>query len=163
MQIAPTSRGDVLQYQGIRQELETEAGHINGIYSDFDWTPIRYLNRGFNRKILAGFFRRSQVGLVTPLRDGMNLVAKEYVAAQSATDPGVLILSKFAGAAEELDGALLVNPYDIEGMSEVIKIALQMPKEERVNRWVRMIDQLQDFDIHRWSKNCISAIQTSLN
>ena len=163
MQIAPTSRGDVLQYQGIRQELETEAGHINGIYSDFDWTPIRYLNRGFNRKILAGFFRRSQIGLVTPLRDGMNLVAKEYVAAQSATDPGVLILSKFAGAAEELDGALLVNPYDIEGMSESIKTALEMPKDERVSRWIRMIEQLQDFDIHRWSKNCISAIQSSLD
>ncbi|MDD9903349.1 MAG: alpha,alpha-trehalose-phosphate synthase (UDP-forming) [Rhodospirillaceae bacterium] len=159
MQIAPTSRGDVLQYQEIRQELETEAGHINGTYADFDWTPIRYLNKGFSRKILAGFYRRSQVGLVTPLRDGMNLVAKEYVAAQSAADPGVLILSRFAGAAEEMDGALLVNSYDLAGMADAMNQALTMPLEERVNRWVRMIDQLQSFDVHHWCRTCLRAIE----
>ena len=162
MQIAPTSRGDVQQYKDIRLELETEAGHINGTFSDFDWTPIRYLNKGFNRKILAGFFRRSQIGLVTPLRDGMNLVAKEYVAAQSPKDPGVLILSRFAGAAEELDGALIVNPYDIEGMSEALNTALNMPLEERINRWIRLIDQIQDSDIDKWTFNCINAIENAV-
>ena len=160
MQIAPTSRGDVRQYQDIRHELEMEAGHINGTYADFDWTPIRYLNKGFSRKILAGFYRRSRVGLVTPLRDGMNLVAKEYVAAQSPADPGVLILSRFAGAAEEMDGALIVNPYDLASMADAMHRALTMSLEERVNRWARMIDQLQSFDVHHWRENCLKAIET---
>ena len=160
MQIAPTSRGEVVQYQEIRQELEAKAGRINGTYADFDWTPIRYLNKGFSRKILAGFYRRSQVGLVTPLRDGMNLVAKEYVAAQSAADPGVLVLSRFAGAAEEMDGALLVNPYNLAGMAEAMNQALTMPLEERRNRWANMIDQLRSFDVHHWHKNCVKAIES---
>lgn len=160
MQIAPTSRGEVTQYQDLRHELEMEAGHVNGTFGDFDWTPIRYLNKGFSRKILAGFYRRSQVGLVTPLRDGMNLVAKEYVAAQSPTDPGVLVLSRFAGAAEEMDGALLVNPYDLAGMADAMKQALTMPLDERVSRWVQMIDQLHTFDVHRWRKNCVKAIES---
>ena len=160
MQIAPTSRGEVVQYQDIRHELEAEAGHINGTYADFDWSPIRYLNKGFSRKILAGFYRRSQVGLVTPLRDGMNLVAKEFVAAQSAADPGVLVLSRFAGAAEEMDGALLVNPYNLAGMAEAMNRALTMPIEERRNRWLNMIDQLRSFDVHHWHKNCVKAIES---
>ena len=158
MQIAPTSRGDVLQYQGIRQELETEAGHINGIYSDFDWTPIRYLNRGFNRKILAGFFRRSQVGLVTPLRDGMNLVAKEFVAAQSADNPGVLILSRFAGAAAELQGALQVNPYDPDEMCDALHTALTMPLEDRVRRWALMYQQIEISNLEVWWRRFIDAL-----
>lgn len=160
MQIAPTSRTDVLQYQDIRNELETEAGNINGTYSDFDWTPVRYLNKGFSRKVLAGFFRRSQVGLVTPLRDGMNLVAKEYVAAQSPKDPGVLILSRFAGAAEEMDGALLVNPYDPASITEAMNIALQMPRDERFQRWARMIDQLKSFDLHHWYQTYLKVIKS---
>lgn len=160
LQIAPTSRGDVTQYQEIRHELEAEAGHINGGFADFDWTPIRYLNKGFSRKILAGFFRRSQVGLVTPLRDGMNLVAKEYVAAQSPADPGVLVLSRFAGAAEEMDGALMVNPYDLSGMANAMHRALTMPLEERQNRWVRMIDRLQFRDVHYWHRTCVRAIES---
>ena len=119
----------------------------------------RYLNRGFNRKILAGFFRRSQIGLVTPFRDGMNLVAKEYVAAQDPSNPGVLILSQFAGAAEELDGAIIVNPYDIEAITEAINISLKMSSEEKLHRWIRMMEQINEFDIHKWSKNCIKAIE----
>ncbi len=160
MQIAPTSRNEVTQYQDLRQELETEAGHINGTYADFDWTPVRYLNKGFSRKILAGFYRRSQVGLVTPLRDGMNLVAKEYVAAQSPDDPGVLVLSRFAGAAAEMDAALMVNPYDPEGMAEALNRALTMPLKERQSRWARMFEQLQSFDVHRWHSNCVKEIET---
>ena len=159
MQIAPTSRGDVNEYKEIRENLERKAGSINGTFADFDWNPVRYLNRGFSRKILAGFYRLSAVGLVTPLRDGMNLVAKEYVAAQSELNPGVLLLSRFAGAAEEMDGAILINPYDVDGMADAMQIALNMSLSERITRWTQMMDQLADFDIHRWRRDCIEAIQ----
>ncbi len=162
MQIAPPSREDVAQYQHIRQELETKAGHINGTYADFDWTPVRYLNKGFSRKILAGFYRRSRVGLVTPLRDGMNLVAKEFVAAQSETDPGVLILSRFAGASEEMPAALIVNPYDIEAMAQALDRALTMSLTERQARWSQLMDQLRSSDVHRWHRNCTAEIQAAL-
>ena len=161
MQIAPTSRGDVNEYREIRERLERRAGNINGTFADFDWNPIRYLNKGFSRKVLAGFYRRSAIGLVTPLRDGMNLVAKEYVAAQSELNPGVLILSQFAGAVEEMDGAIVVNPYDIEEMSDAINTALEMSLSERVTRWTQMMDQLAEFDVHRWKTNCLHAIETA--
>jgi trehalose 6-phosphate synthase len=160
MQISPASRSDVPEYIDIRQELEAAAGRINGAYAEFDWVPTRYLNKGFARHVLAGFFRASRIGFVTPLRDGMNLVAKEFVAAQSAADPGVLVLSRFAGAAEEMDGALLVNPYNLAGMAEAMNRALTMPLEERRNRWANMIDQLRSFDVHHWHKNCVKAIES---
>jgi len=159
MQIAPPSRTDVLQYQEIRQELEAEAGYINGAHSEFDWVPVRYLNKGFSRRVLAGFYRHSRVGFVTPLRDGMNLVAKEFVAAQSHADPGVLVLSRFAGAAEEMTGALLVNPYDTEGMAQALNTAIHMPLEERRSRWGLMMEQLLTFDVHRWHRNCVAEIE----
>ena len=159
LHISPTSRGDVSKYKQLRRDLETKAGHINGTFADFDWTPIRYLNKGFSRQILSGFFRRSQIGLVTPLRDGMNLVAKEYVASQSHENPGVLILSIFAGSAEELDGAILVNPYDIDEMANAIDIGLKMNLDERISRWSGMIDRLQSHDIDYWAKQCIQAIR----
>ena len=89
----------------------------------------------------------------------MNLVAKEYVAAQDPSNPGVLILSQFAGAAEELDGAIIVNPYDIEAITEAINIGLKMSSEEKLHRWIRMMEQINEFDIHKWSKNCIEAIE----
>ncbi len=108
-----------------------------------DWTPIRYLNKGFSQTVLAGLYRTAQVGVVTPLHDGMNLVAKEYVAAQNPADPGVLVLSKFAGAANELDTALLVNPHDIDGMARTIAIALSMPLTERRMRWEAMMAKLR--------------------
>src|SRR4029453_2961504 len=97
-----------------------------GRFAEPDWTPIRYLNRSFNRNVLAGYHRSSRIGLVTPLRDGMNLVAKEYVAAQNPEDPGVLVLSQFAGAAQELDSALIVNPFDTDGVAGAIEQALSM-------------------------------------
>src|SRR5205814_2006792 len=97
MQIASPSRSDVPEYREIRRELEAAAGHINGRYAEFDWTPVRYLNKSFNHRILSGFYRAAGIGLVTPLRDGMNLVAKEYVAAQRPDDPGILVLSCLAG------------------------------------------------------------------
>jgi trehalose 6-phosphate synthase len=135
LQIAPISRGEVANYRAMRRELDGLAGRLNGKYAEFDWTPLRYLNRGYPRKSLAGFYRQARVGLVTPLRDGMNLVAKEFVAAQRAEDPGVLILSEFAGAAAELGGALKINPYDVDAIADALSKALSMPLDERVSRW----------------------------
>jgi len=135
MQIAPPSRPDVTDYLEIRRELESAAGNINGQYADFDWVPIRYLNKSFNRAELTCFYRTARVGLVTPLRDGMNLVAKEYVAAQAPRDPGVLVLSDLAGAAQDLPEAVIVNPYDVDGMAESLATALTMRKGERRERW----------------------------
>ena len=121
MQVAPLSRTDVRAYAEIRQTLEQSAGRINGRFADADWTPIRYLNRNVPHAALMGFLRAAQVGLVTPARDGMNLVAKEFVAAQDPADPGVLILSPLAGAARELTGALQVNPYDARGLAHAMQ------------------------------------------
>jgi trehalose 6-phosphate synthase len=150
LQIAPLSRADVLAYSEIRQTLEQSAGRINGRFAEADWTPIRYLNRNFSHEATMGFLRAAQVGLVTPLRDGMNLVAKEFVAAQDPKDPGVLILSPMAGAARELTGALKVNPYDKRAMAVALQDALHMPLEERRRRHQQMMEALHDKDIHNW-------------
>lgn len=158
LQIAPPSRSDVAEYQQIRRELETMAGHINGHFADFDWVPIRYLNRSFGRRTLAGFYRAAQVGLVTPLRDGMNLVAKEYVAAQDPDDPGVLVLSRFAGAAREMGEALLVNPYDTGEVAECLQRALHMPLAERKERHAAMLQHLREHDITRWREDYVTAL-----
>lgn len=158
LQIAPPSRSDVPEYIAIRKELETLSGHINGRFAEFDWVPIRYLNKSFTRRSLAGFFRVSKVGLVTPLRDGMNLVAKEYVACQDPEDPGVLVLSRFAGAAEELDSALIVNPYDIESVADALQRALTMPLEERKQRHADMMGVLRRNDISVWRENFVTAL-----
>ena len=163
LQVAPTSRGSVFQYKEIRKKLELTAGKINSAYGDFDWTPIRYLNKGYQQKTLMGFFRHSRVGLVTPLRDGMNLVAKEYIASQRLSDPGVLILSRFAGAAEELTDALIVNPHDPEGVANALNHALKMPKKERIRRWLNAVDQLHSFNITVWRTHYIEALETAIN
>ena len=134
LQIAPKSRSEIPEYADIEQAIGSAAGRINGAYGEADWTPIRYINRAFSHSTLAGLYRAARVGLVTPLRDGMNLVAKEYVASQNPEDPGVLILSRFAGAAQELNAALLVNPYDTDGVAAAIGRALSMPLAERRQR-----------------------------
>jgi len=159
MQIAPPSRSDVADYTEIRQELEGAAGNINGQYADFDWVPIRYLNKSFDQAELTCFYRAARVGLVTPLRDGMNLVAKEFVAAQNPSDPGVLVLSRFAGAAQELTDAVIVNPYDVDGMAESLATALTMRKGERRERWATMMAQLKRHDIHLWRNNFLEALE----
>ena len=161
MQIAPPSRSEVPEYQEIRRSLAASAGHINGRYGEFDWTPLRYINKSFNHRVLTGFFRASRIGLVTPLRDGMNLVAKEYVASQPATDPGVLVLSCFAGAAQELGEAVLVNPHDIEGMAEAIRQGLTMSLGERKERWTSMMTTIERKDINAWRKSFIDALSAS--
>ncbi len=149
-QITPPSRGEVAEYKAIRADLETMAGHINGRFADIDWVPINYINKSYNRERLTLFYRASQIGLVTPLRDGMNLVAKEYVASQNPSDPGVLVLSRFAGAARELDAALIVNPYDVDGMADAIAQGLEMPIDERRERWDAMMKVIRRNSLSAW-------------
>lgn len=158
LQVTPISRDDVDTYQDIRGRLEALAGRVNGAYAEMDWQPIRYLNRTFRRDQLAGLYRASRVGLVTPLRDGMNLVAKEYVAAQDADDPGVLILSRFAGAAEQMGEALLVNPFSREELSEAIKKALTMPLAERIRKWQALMQVVRDTDVARWRDDFVTTL-----
>ncbi|UCG72235.1 MAG: trehalose-6-phosphate synthase [Chromatiales bacterium] len=158
IQIAPTSRAGVRAYDDIREALERSAGMINGRFADIDWVPIRYLNRGFDRGTLMAFFRETAVGLVTPLRDGMNLVAKEFVAAQDPEDPGMLVLSRLAGAAHELTDAVLVNPYDIDGVAEAMHQALNMPLGERQERHQSMLDVLRRNDITAWRTRFVDAL-----
>ena len=161
MQIAPVTRGDVPEYQELRARLEQLAGAINGRYADPDWVPIRYINRSFHQANLAGFYRSARIGLVTPMRDGMNLVAKEYVAAQSAEDPGVLVLSRFAGAARELPEALLVNPHDADDTSNAIHTALAMPLDERRLRWQAMSNTLRGHTIGDWRRSFLEVLAAS--
>jgi trehalose 6-phosphate synthase len=158
MQIAPPTRIEVEAYVNIRTELEGLSGAINGEFGDFDWTPLRYIHRAMPRDTLAALFRGSEVGLVTPLRDGMNLVAKEYVAAQNEEDPGVLILSKFAGAAEELEEALIVNPYNIDDMANAMQNALRMPIEERKARHGALLKRIKTHDVRFWRKSFLDVL-----
>ena len=158
VQVAPPSRMDVRSYVDIREELQRISGRINGAYAEFDWTPLRYINRPYSRRALAGIYRISVVGLVTPLRDGMNLVAWEYVAAQPEDDPGVLILSRFAGAAQNADGALIVNPYDVQGVADAIKQALSMSQEERIERWTTLYGQVSRNDVRAWSRGFLKRL-----
>ncbi len=159
MQVAPPSRTGVGDYTEIRRELETAAGNINGNFADFDWVPIRYLNKSFDRDELTCFYRAGRVGLVTPMRDGMNLVAKEYVAAQDPNNPGVLVLSRFAGAAQELGDAMIVNPYDVDDVAATIHNALTMPLRERRARWRKMMIRLRQHDVHAWRRAFLTALQ----
>jgi trehalose 6-phosphate synthase len=159
IQIAPLSRTDVRAYAEIRQALEQAAGRTNGRFADTDWTPIRYLNRNFPHATLMGFLRAARAGLVTPLRDGMNLVAKEFVAAQDPDDPGVLILSNLAGAARELSAALQVNPYDARGVSHAMQAALSMPLSERRERHADMMKVLRRNDIAAWTRRFMEALE----
>ena len=159
MQVAPPSRAGVGDYAEIRRELETAAGNINGNFADFDWVPIRYLNKSFDRDELTCFYRAGRVGLVTPMRDGMNLVAKEYVAAQDPNNPGVLVLSRFAGAAHELGDAMIVNPYDVDEVAATIYDALIMPLRERRVRWRKMMTRLRQHDVHAWRREFLTTLQ----
>jgi trehalose 6-phosphate synthase len=159
LQIATPSRGAIEAYGNLQNELAKLVSDVNGRHGEVDWTPIRYLNKGFSQTVLAGLYRTAQVGVVTPLHDGMNLVAKEYVAAQNPDDPGVLVLSKFAGAANELDTALLVNPHDIDGMARTIATALSMPLPERQMRWEAMMAKLRGSTIQQWFADFVDALQ----
>lgn len=158
LQITPKSRSDVPEYKRMQREIAEHAGTTNGSLGEVDWTPIRYVNRTVGHAALAGLYRISRVGLVTPLRDGMNLVAKEFVVAQRPEDPGVLVLSRFAGAAHELDCAVLVNPYDPEACAAAIARALQMPLGERRERWTTMMERLQTNTVEAWCRQFLACL-----
>jgi trehalose 6-phosphate synthase len=160
LQIAVPSRTNIDTYRELQCEVAQAVGEINGAHGEVDWVPLRYINKGYGQATLAGFYRAAAVGLVTPLRDGMNLVAKEYVAAQNADDPGVLVLSKFAGAAHELDAALLVDPNRIDQVATQINDALIMPRGERRARWRQMADRLARHSIHRWFTTFLDELKS---
>ncbi len=158
LEIAARTRETVEDYQKLKRDLDRQVGEINGLHADFDWVPIRYMTRSVARNVLAGLFRSSAIGLVTPLRDGFNLVAAEFVAAQDEADPGVLILSRFAGAAESLHDALIVNPYDIDEVAAAIRTALDMPLDERHERWRKTMHILRRHSAAAWCSKFIHAI-----
>lgn len=158
IQITPPSRSDVEEYRALREELETKAAHINGLHARVGHTPICYLCQSFAHDELAGLYRMAKVGLVTPMRDGMNLVAKEYVACQNPADPGVLVLSEFAGAAQEMDAALLINPHDTEATAFAIHRALTMPLAERQQRHAALMKMLHAHTIHDWTRHFLECL-----
>ncbi len=158
LQIAPVSREDVSAYQDIREDLERTSGSINGAHADLDWTPIRYVRRHIDRDVIASLYRRADVALVTPLADGMNLVAKEFVAAQDPDDPGVLILSRFAGASEQMKAALLVNPFDTGTFAAAIETALTMPLAERRQRHAKLRRTVFEKDVAWWTRSFLSRL-----
>ena len=161
LQITPKSRSEIQEYAEMERTISEAAGRINGAYGEIAWTPIRYVNRAYSRSVLAGLFRSARAGLVTPLRDGMNLVAKEYIAAQDPEDPGVLILSRFAGAAAECAAALLVNPYDPEAVATSIAHALSMPLEERRARHQVLFQVISDNDLNSWGEHFLAVLSKS--
>lgn len=157
-QVAPPSRSVVEGYVQLREQLDQLSGRINGDYGDLDWIPIRYLARGYAREEVAGLYRLARVCLVTPLQDGMNLVAKEFIAAQNPEDPGVLVLSQFAGAAEQMKEALIVNPYDATAIADAVYAAIHMPLDERKRRWAALIEGLKAQDINWWRNRFLDAV-----
>ena len=161
LQITPKSRIEIKEYAEIEAEVTTSISKINGRFGDATWTPIRYVNRSYSRTALAVIYRVADVAMTTPLRDGMNLVAKEFLAAQDPDDPGVLVLSQFAGAAPNLGGALIVNPHETEGMAAALKRALEMPLAERRDRHAPMLAYLEENDINRWADSYLSALADS--
>ncbi len=158
LQIAPSSRSDIPEYIEIDAAVSAKVGHINGRFGTASWVPLRYVNRNHSREDVATIMRLARIGLVTPLRDGMNLVAKEYVAAQDPADPGVLILSQFAGAAAELEAALIVNPYDRDALAEALVRALQMPLAERRARHQALYEVILANPIGSWGSRFIEAL-----
>jgi trehalose 6-phosphate synthase len=159
LQITPRSRTDIAEYANIGRLVGEKVGRINGAYGEASWTPVRYINKAHSRTALAGLYRAARAALVTPLRDGMNLVAKEYIAAQNPDDPGVLILSRFAGAARECTAALLVNPYDSEGVAIAIDRALAMPLEERRERHAANYQVLKQNDLSQWAERFLGVLE----
>jgi trehalose 6-phosphate synthase len=158
IQISPPSRGDLPDYAELDRVSDETAGRINAALADLDWTPIRVIKKTYGRPVLAGIYRQAAVGLVTPMRDGMNLVAKEFVAAQDPADPGVLILSRFAGAARQLPTALIVNPFDPDDMVQALDRALAMPLAERIERHAPMLANVLAEDAAWWRRRYLDAL-----
>jgi trehalose 6-phosphate synthase len=160
VQISVPSRPDVAEYQEQRLRIEAAVGRINGEFGEATWTPVRYLYRSYRRDQLSRFYRASDVCLVTPLKDGMNLVAKEFVAAQDPAQPGVLVLSRFAGAAYELCDAVLTNPFHTDGMSRDLDRALRMPSAERRERHARLLQAVHRTTATSWAESFVAALES---
>jgi trehalose 6-phosphate synthase len=160
LQIAPTSRSEVPEYAALSRTVNEALGRINGALGEPGWVPIHYVTSTYPRSVLAGLYRLASVGLVTPMRDGMNLVAKEYVAAQDPSDPGTLILSKFAGAAQQLRAAIVVNPNDKVEVAEAIRDALHMGQTDRVTRWRVLMEALREQDVSWWARAFLEALKS---
>jgi trehalose 6-phosphate synthase len=160
LQICPRSREEVDEYRKLRAELDRLTGRINGRFSELDWTPLRYSTRPAPRATLAGLYRIGRIGVVTPLRDGMNLVAKEYVAAQPDDDPGVLVLSQFAGAAHEFTEALIVNPFDPDAIAEAMHVGLTMSLAERKERQAALKAKVFRTTAEVFCRRFITALET---
>ena len=158
LQLTPKSRSDIKQYGDIEAEVTGLIGKVNGRFADAAWTPIRYVNRSYSRTVLAGLYGAADVAMVTPLRDGMNLVAKEFLAAQDSDNPGVLLLSQFAGAAKELTEALIINPHETDAVAAALKRALEMPREERSERHAPMLAHLMKHDIQHWADDYLATL-----
>lgn len=158
VQVSVPSRSDVPAYAEQRQRIEQAVGRTNGEYGDTDWVPVRYLYRSYGRSQLSQMYRAAAVGYVTPLRDGMNLVAKEYVAAQDPADPGVLLLSRFAGAAIELDAAVLTNPWDVDTLAEDLDRSLRMEIDERRERHARLLVSVSRTTALTWAEDFLAAL-----
>jgi trehalose 6-phosphate synthase len=158
LQIAPPSRDTIKEYRAISDTLDAAAGHLMGRFSEPDWQPMTYVKRAYGQASLAGLYRLARVGLVTPLRDGMNLVAHEFIASQDPADPGVLVLSHFAGAAEIFGQALLVNPFDTEETATALRVALAMPLEERRARWQELMAAAHTYSVGNWADRFLAAL-----
>jgi trehalose 6-phosphate synthase/phosphatase len=158
IQVSVPSRTKVTAYQDFRRKVDELVGRINGSYGTPGWTPIHYIYRSLSERQVAALYMAADVMLVTPLRDGMNLVAKEFVATRKDED-GVLILSEFAGASSELGEALIVNPYDVLAVGDAIKHALAMPEDERRRRMRAMRRTVAEYDVHRWARTFLEALE----
>jgi len=156
LQLAVPSRSQVQEYRKLKREIDENVGRINGRFGTPNWVPIQYLYRSFSPERLSELYRDAEIALITPLRDGMNLVAKEFIACQ-VDKPGVLILSRLAGAAETMPEALLVNPYDIDGTAKAIHQALCMSEDERQTRLTALRYREKTNNVYEWNKNFLGA------
>jgi trehalose 6-phosphate synthase len=158
LQVAPPSRDTIKEYQETSDTLDAMCGHVMGRFAEPDWAPLTYVKRAYGQPSLAGLYRLARVGLVTPLRDGMNLVAHEYIASQNPEDPGVLVLSRFAGAAEIFPEALLVNPFDTDETAEALRLALNMGLDERKERWQALMAAARHYSVDNWAANFLASL-----
>lgn len=160
IQVAVPSRGEVDSYQRFRRQVEEVVGHINGTYGTVRSTPVHYMHRAVSMEQLVALYRAADVMLVTPLRDGMNLVAKEFVASRVDED-GVLALSEFAGASAELDGAVVVNPYDVDAVADALRRAMSMSEPERRARMKSMRRRVLEHDVHAWARGFLEQLEAT--
>ena len=163
LQIATPSRTGVPAYDRLKRDIDEVSGRINGRFAKGAWAPVRYRYQSFDQPELAALYRAADVAFVTPLRDGMNLVAHEYVASSHAAvamgaRPGALVLSELTGAADYLDGAFLVNPYDADGLAESLAEALDLPDSARLGRLDRMADAVQRLNVHDWAEGFLATL-----